>query len=149
MMRRTAIYGMLFGLLAGMSIIFGAVFVVPSAVALEQAVLPPQKDWHVTEWRIDGDDVVLTGLVTKTRDCEYHPPPRARDELGQNYLVDSASRMKALSWKASPIPQRFGPWRVIGGAGKRLHFYQEFRCHGLWLTMVDLGDVWAMKDHRC
>ena len=126
---------------AGAAVVLGAVVVMPLASDLEEHLLPPMHGWRVTAWQVDGRDVVLTGTVIKTRACSYIPPPRARDENGQNYLVSSSAPAPTASWDASPRPQRFGPWRVAGGAGKQLIFYQEFRCHAGWNVVVEHGTL--------
>lgn len=126
---------------AGAAVVLGAVVVLPLAAKLEEHVWPPMRDWRVTEWYVDGRDVVLVGLVVKPRDCTYVPPPRARDETGQNYLVSSTSPTRVTSWGTSERPQRFGPWRVAGGAGKQLTFYQEFRCHPAWNIVIEHGTL--------
>lgn len=147
-MKRAALFGAVVGLLCGISVVFGALVVIPVAVWFEQTYIPPQVNWRVTDWKIEGDDVVLSGYVTKVRNCTYKPPPRARDAIGQNFLIDSSSPTRHLTWSASPFPQKFGPWRVIGGARKTLYFYQEFSCHILWTTTVELGVLDAREESK-
>lgn len=129
------------GAIGAVLVTVGALIVTPLAVSLEQQYNPPLADWTVQSYTVEGRDVVVSGTVVKPRSCSYRPPPRARDEHGLNYLVESQTPTRNVTWAASDIPQRFGPWRVSGAAGKTLTFYQEHQCHPLWRLVVELGTV--------
>lgn len=140
-MLRPAVVAFVSSLLAGVGLLVGTVLVVPVMVQYEASRMAPQRDWHVTEWHIDGEDVYLTGLVTYVRPCTYIPPPGARDEFGVNYMVVSKSKSPGSQWDVDERPQRFGPWVVYGAAGRRLTFYTTFSCHPMWETVVELGTL--------
>ena len=127
---------------AGVAVVFGVTTAIPIAVRLEERAFPVIADWRATDWYAEGNDLIVTGLMTKSRDCAYSPPPGARDSAtGVNYLVQSMSRTPVRTWDSSPKPQKFGPWRVLGGAGKQIEFYLEYRCHPLWATTELVGGV--------
>ena len=84
--------------------------------------------WRVTDARVDAADVVLSGEMVKQRDCAYVPPTVARDQDGQNYIVESNSRTAGVSWASSDKPQKWGPWTVRGAAGKTLEFSNFYIC---------------------
>ena len=97
---------------------------------IETEYFPVNTDMTVTSVKVVGDDLYISGTITKRRDCTYVPPPRARDEKGSNLAVESRSPAVGSSWKSSDAPQTFGPWVIQGGANaKTLTFYQEQSCH--------------------
>jgi hypothetical protein len=107
-------------------------------------------DWAnpvVSEWtpdfiRRDDDDLVVGGTMIRSRgSCQHLAPPMARLATGQNVPVISTSPTAGLSWNASDEPQRFGPWRVPGGAKVGVDFYLRYRCHAGWDTVVEAGTV--------
>jgi len=102
---------------------------------------PVMKDWTVTEKRTDGADVIISGVVRKVRPCEYEPPPIAIGQRGENYAVVSTSAAPAVSLPATGVQLQFGPWRIVGGAGRQFTMYQEHRCHPLWIQLTKLGEV--------
>jgi len=128
---------------------FGAIFGLIIAMSLPglydygreqyEAARPVVRDWTVTDNFTDGDDVVLSGTMRKVRDCVYLPPTLARDDGGQNYTVTSTSPTAGRTWDASTLPQHWGPWRVSGGAGKRLSFIVVYMCGGSYPTIIELG----------
>lgn len=108
---------------------------------IEKAIRGPVlTEWRVTEWRIEGRDVLLRGAMSKRWPCDWMPPHRAYDEEGEYYIVFSLS---ADAGKTRPASKnmRFGEWRVLGAAGRRLTFYSEHRCHPLWPTISTLGTL--------
>lgn len=107
---------------------------------LEPLLLPVNTHWHVEVAQRDGDDLLVSGSMKKHRACVFLPPTIARDEDGNNYRVIHQSRNGGSSWAPDEQPQRFGPWRVVGGAGKKLEFINVFQCHSLWPTFSELGD---------
>lgn len=118
----------------------------PSMVSLGGSaydrLFPVTTNWEPASVVTDGDDVIVSGTMIKARcSCRYVPPPRARDSVGQNYLIVSTSPTASSSWACSGQPQAFGPWRVKGGAGKVLTFYQEHQCSNLWTSFTELGRV--------
>ena len=108
---------------------------------LESRINPVQEEWTPVSVEVDGLDVVITGMVLKTRGCEYMPPPRARDVDGKHYTVVSTSPTSSFSWRPLNTPQWFGPWRVIGGRGVELEMYQQHHCHDFWPTFSILGRI--------
>ena len=80
-----------------------------------------------------GADLVITGTVVKRRaECVYVPPQRVRDDaIGRHLAIISMAPMSGHNWNDNDgRPQFFGPWRVVGGAGRVLEFYSEHRCPG-------------------
>jgi hypothetical protein len=100
---------------------------------------PVVTDWHVISAAHDGDDLVLTGTMIKRRNCTFVPPTLARDREGRNYAVISAAATAGKTWAASDDPQQYGPWRVVGGAGKRLTFLNVYLCGRSSPSVVELG----------
>ena len=109
------------------------------AHTIEPVLLPVNTDWHVTDARRDGNNLILTGTMRKRRDCVFLPPVIARDDSGQNYRLIHASPNRGSNWASSAEPQKFGPWIVEGAAGKRLTFTSVSECHSLWPTFSELG----------
>lgn len=109
------------------------------AHTMEPILLPVATHWTVIKAERDGDDLLLTGTMIKRRPCIYTPPVIVRDTAGQNYRMEHLSSVRGHSWAASPEPQRFGPWKVYGGAGKKLTFTSLYECHSLWPTFTELG----------
>lgn len=116
-----------------------------SGPEVERWVAPVNTNWTATEVRAAGRDLIIAGTVVKQRNCEYIPPPIARAENGQNLYVESISPTATVSWPASDVPQKFGPWIVRDGAGRALKFYQRHDCHALWTTFTYLGEVDARE----
>lgn len=108
---------------------------------LEIRLKPVTSDWTATNIWADGDDLMVYGHMVKRRDCSYIPPPRAVSSEGRPLLVVSYAANKQSSWPASPDPVFFGPWRVVGGAGKIVDFTQEYRCHFAWPLFMYQGRV--------
>jgi hypothetical protein len=110
---------------------------------------PMQESEHapvITNWTplavvVEGDDVIISGMMVKSRGCSYLPPPRARSSDGRVFPVISTAPLPGFSWAPSPTPQQFGPWRVVGARGYRLELYQEHRCHIFWPTFTVLGSI--------
>lgn len=128
------------GLLTGAGLLCGLWAAVTLGKIIESRVWPVSVEWRPTEAYNDHNDLYIVGLMVKQRkDCAYIPPPRARDENGLNYVIVSRSPTARQTWPADDRPQRFGPWVVIGGANKVLHFWQEHNCHPLWTITTRLG----------
>lgn len=85
-------------------------------------------DWMVTESRTVGEDLIVSGTMIKVRNCVFIPPTLARDEHGRNLQVLSTSPTAGKSWAADDKPQEWGPWQVVGGAGKKLTFINIYQC---------------------
>ncbi len=113
----------------------------PAIGGAVDVVWPVLHSWRADSVQRDGADLIVSGAVIKSRQCEYVPPPRARFENGLNVVVVSLSTTARLSWDSDDLPQRFGPWRVPGGAGHEVTFYQHHRCHALWDTITELGVI--------
>lgn len=118
-----------------------SIVVIPTTAWVESELFPAMKDWQPTVVTIKGNDIELSGTVVKSRSCKYLPPPRARDENGTHYIVESDAPTRTMTWAPSDEPQKFGSWRVFGVRGKELTFYQEHRCHWLWDAVVVLGTI--------
>lgn len=125
--------------LAGASIVFGAVVVIPIAKAMDDAMFPVRKDWTVTSYTFDGKDLVISGTFVKVYNCSFRPPPRAREVDGADLLASSESKMRDVVYPAGPAPRPFGPWRIADGAGKAIDFYYGDQCHPLWQKTTYLG----------
>lgn len=108
---------------------------------IETAIAPVVEDWQITEVRKDGYDLIVSGVMTKRRDCAYIPPPRARDAQGINLVVHSANPTAVISWPASDTPQSFAPWRVVNGADREVEFFLNHSCHSLYTLFTRLGKV--------
>ena len=102
-------------------------------------VRPVIVEWRVTDARVEGADVILSGTMVKQRDCIYLPPTVAKDQTGRNYAVESTSPTAGKTWAASDLPQHFGPWRIPGGAGKTLEFINVYVCGENRPSIVRLG----------
>jgi hypothetical protein len=127
-------------LLAGVLIGFIIAFLSPAWITfvLEQYgnMHPVVRDWRVTEATVDGEDVTVSGVMRKTRDCLLVPPVIARDQRDKPYVVETPL------WRnkdASPELQPFGPWKIVGGAGKRLTFVLVYMCGGNVPNIVTVG----------
>jgi hypothetical protein len=96
--------------------------------------------FNVTEKRLEGGDLVISGYMVKQRDCVFLPPTIARDDEGTNYPVESASRLAGKTWPRSDQPQHFGPWRVRGVGDRRLQFFNVYDCGGA-VSVAILGTV--------
>lgn len=132
-----------FAILAGAGMFLLAIVMSPGLMELGAAtydrVHPITSDWIITESHVDGADIVLSGTMLKNRNCVFVPPTVARDSAGQNYPVVSSSPTAGKTWAASGQPQRFGPWRVVGGAGKRLTFINVYVCGEGRPSILELG----------
>lgn len=129
--------------LVTITVLIFAVSVLVWGPSAESQYYPVQREWSPMSVKIDGAALLVTGTVIKSRGCEYVPPPRARDANGKHYPVISLSPTANQSWRPLGTPQQFGPWRVVGGKGVGLEFYQEHRCHDLWPTFSILGKISA------
>lgn len=108
---------------------------------------PVVTDWTPQVVMREGDDLIVAGTMARRRGgCMHIAPPMARIEVtGQNVPVVSTSPTAGMSWAASVKSQRFGPWRVVGGAKADVTFYLHHRCHSMWDTTTELGTVNAPK----
>jgi hypothetical protein len=107
------------------------IFIIPIGDAVDATydyLHPVVIEWRVTKVENVGDDVVLQGTMIKQRDCLYVPPTMARDQYGQNYVVESASPTAGVSWASGPEPQKWGPWIVRNAKGKTLAFSNTYVC---------------------
>jgi hypothetical protein len=98
---------------------------------------PVVKDWKVLEAHVEGNDLLLSGVMHKTRDCLLVPPAIARDNAETAYIVE------ADLWRAKDASldlQPFGPWKVVGGAGRKLTFTLVYVCSGNHPTIVRIGN---------
>jgi len=108
--------------------------------ALYDTLRPVVTDWTVFNSEIDGADVLISGTLVKKRDCLFIPPTLARDiETGRNYAVVSTSPTAGKTWASSDLPQAWGPWRVINGAGKTLMFINIYQCGNSQPVASELG----------
>ncbi len=132
-----------FAILLGAGFFLLAIAISPGLMELGAStydrINPIASDWIVTDSRNDGDDVVLSGHMLKHRNCVFVPPTIARDSAGQNYPVVSGSATAGKTWAASGQPQRFGPWRVVGGANKKLTFVNVYICGEGRPSILTLG----------
>lgn len=112
-----------------------------AAVTAIVSALPVKHDFRVAKLGVDGFDVVVSGTMVKRWSCEYQPPPRAVDSSGLHYLVESSSATRSSNWPISNAPYAFGPWRIVGAAGRKVSIYQEDECLGVgvfsWLGTID------------
>lgn len=110
---------------------------------IQAAILGPvQRNWTVTSWHTDGSDVVLRGTMEKWWGfCQWLPPTLAVDEYGEQYRVNTTNPSKGSNWGTLRAPVRYGPWRVVGGAGKRLTFRNTHSCNPFWNTTTVLGTL--------
>lgn len=126
------------GVMASLLIVFGDPLG-ELGVRLHDAVRPVVIEWTVQSAARDGDDLILSGTLVKQRACTFLPPTLARDHDGRNYAVVSGSATAGKTWAPSDAPQRWGPWRVIGGAGKQLTFLNVYLCGQSAPSVVQLG----------
>ena len=98
---------------------------------------PVITDWKVTKSLVEDDDLIVSGTMYKTRDCLLVPPAVARDADGIAYTLESEAAWRAKD--ASDEKQPFGPWRVHGGANKRLKFLMVYICAGNTPTVIAVG----------
>jgi hypothetical protein len=127
-------------ILAGAAMMWFALPYAPQIAAdFEDRLAPVVTDWRVTDAQVFGADLVLRGTMIKRRSCTFLPPTVARDEAGQNHAVRSTSPTAGQTWAPAESPQRWGPWTIVGGAGKRLEFANVYACHGGWPSFTDLG----------
>ena len=97
---------------------------------------PVITNWTITAVEVQGDDVILSGTMHKTRDCLLLPPPIARDASGKPYNIETPM------WRpkdASTALQPFGPWIIQGAVGKQLTFSMVYMCRGNAPTIVHVG----------
>ena len=59
--------------------------------------------------------------------------------VSENGRPISGSATAGKTWAPSDAPQRWGPWRVIGGAGKQLTFLNVYLCGQSAPSVVQLG----------
>lgn len=113
---------------------------------LETTLNPVVTQWKVTSFWVEGNDVIIGGTMLRHRgECQYNPPPmvRLKSERGPeiNVAVESLSPTRSFSFAASKEPQVWGPWRIAGGRGMKMSFYNHYRCHPGWTTTAVLGEL--------
>lgn len=121
------------GLLFAAGVLLVAAFGPLVLQAVESSYFPVLSDWSPVDVRRDGQDLIVTGTMVKRRaECQYIPPQRVRDDtIGQHLQLVSMAPTSGVNWDDNDgRPQFFGPWRVVGGAGRVLEFYSEHRCPG-------------------
>ena len=117
-------------------------FVIPQAVSLELALLPPKVDWKPYRVWVEGNDLLVEGTVVKPRQCGYEEPiARTASEPYRWFAVESDSPVKGKVWPAGPEPNAFGPWRILGAGQYTVDVYQSHWCHRLWPLTVYLGRI--------
>jgi len=128
--------------IVGLSFGFFAALLAPAwwAFVVEQydQMRPVVTDWTVTSVEVQGDNIVLSGTMHKTRDCLLLPPPIARDAAGKPYNIETPM------WRpkdAGPALQPFGPWIVQGAVGKQLTFSMVYMCGRDRPTIVQVGTL--------
>lgn len=119
------------GILAPIALILGPQF--------ESNHFPANTDWTVMSATHEGNDLVLAGTMLRKRTCNYDPPPRAFDDLGNTYLIVSRNLNAGRDWPVTGAPQKYGPWVLTGAAGRKVTVYIEHRCHPLWAIVSVLG----------
>jgi hypothetical protein len=124
-------------------LLFGFLFMALAPAILDfgreqyERLRPVVSDWEVTNAKVDGDDLTVSGTMHKNRDCLLVPPVVARDLAGTPYLLESQ-----LAWKSkdsSAALQPWGPWTVRNGAGKKLRFVMVYLCGGNYPSIIDVG----------
>lgn len=130
----TALYLCTFALLAVSFVTFGPI--------LEAKYYPVTRSFVVEKtWR-DGDDLYMTGHITKLRNCKYEPPPRGVDSSGENMVIVNHNKTGGFSWMADPNGrQSVGPYQISGGAGRKINLGFVYQCHRMWDTYESIGFV--------
>ena len=107
---------------------------------IENKLFPVKSDFEVDYTAVDGENLIIGGMMVKDRPCRYLKPTKAVTTSGINLLVKSTTGRNGANWLSHPDQeQRFGDWIVIGGAYEEIIFYQEHQCHPLWVTTTVLG----------
>lgn len=132
---------MLITAMSGVVAVMAGTLTLTTMPLIEAKVFPVMTDWTITEARIEGNDLIVSGTVVKRRDCTYIPPPRALASDGAQLLVRSYSPTARISWPAGAGPQQFGPWRVINGANRDVQFFFQHSCHAAYDIVTPLGTV--------
>ncbi len=132
-------YAFVGGICIGLTAVVMAAPIWAGWVVAHNWAVPVVKKWRVETAVISGADVIFTGTLIKQRDCLFIPPVLARDQEGNPYAIVSNSPTAGKSWGVSDTPQNWGPWKVSGGAGKRLDFIATYICSRTMPIMLDLG----------
>jgi hypothetical protein len=109
------------------------------ASMIQERMLPVISDWKITNSKIEGTDLIVSGTMRKNRDCIFLPPTLARDQNGLNHRVISKASAGGTTWAADDEPQQWGPWVVPDGAGKKLTFINVYLC-GSRPAIIELGE---------
>ena len=129
-------------LFGGCGFLIGATLGFAVLQQIEPVMLPVTTDWEPLSVTVEGDDLVVSGVMVKRRNCDYIQPPRARSATGnKQFVVISRAPTSGLSWAADADPQPFGPWVIKGAVGHRIEMYIAYRCHPLWVTNTILGEI--------
>ena len=115
---------------------FLVVVLFPRANQLDNWLNPVRSSWIVNQSAVDGKDLIISGTMRKNRECTFQPPPRARDDFGNHFLV----LLNQPLWVATGEVSNWGPWTVVDGANKKLEFFIIDRCHFLWDNSTILGE---------
>jgi hypothetical protein len=127
------------GLLMAPFLIALAPIVFEAGGVLQDRMVPIISDWKVTDSKVEGADLIVSGVMTKNRDCVFLPPTLARDQAGLNHRVISTANAGGTTWAADEQPQKWGPWKVPDGAGKNLVFVNVYLCGSGRPSIIELG----------
>ena len=128
-------------LINGVVFVLGSITTLMVIQAVEFRFFPVKDLKLIDNYEVKGSDLYVSGSFRKLRNCTYIPPVRVVDETGRNLYVVSHSPTAGQSWQPDNQAQKFGPWQIVGGAGKKLRIYQEYECHPLWNQYDNVGAV--------
>ena len=131
------------GMLLAAGVLLASLFGPVVVQTLQTQYWPVLYDWRPAVVTHAGD-LIVTGTMRKRRTpaCEYVPPQRVLDlDSGAHMPLKSLAPAGGTNWQGDDELRAFGPWLVVGGAGKRLQFYSEHECSPLWRSFSVLGVV--------
>lgn len=130
------------GIFVAAGVLMALIFGPASLQIMQTQYWPVLHDWQPTVATHAGD-LFVTGTMRKRRfpACQYIPPQRVLDlDAGEHLAVQCLGPGCGQNWPGDDEPRAFS-WMVVGGAGKRLHFYSEHACSPLWRSFSVLGVI--------
>jgi len=132
-----------------------AVAIVASISTLEPLLMPVVTQWTPTKMHRDGNEIIISGYMKKTRNCEFIAVSATGTVLGQRDIVNVPLRFldrpDGYTNVSRPVGmQEWGPWqiRLVSEVPiTQVGFRVTHSCHAVWNTVTHLGTVSVMSGY--
>lgn len=122
-------------------LVFG-IFLVLSLNKLEHLFMPVVRDFVVLQTQRDGNNVIMSGYMRKSRSCQY-AGVTAEAMVGDTWADVPLQYLDTVNHTATRPTgtQGWGPWRItlpVQPGTTTLRLTAAHKCHPFWLSQTEL-----------